>query len=630
MNGFYMFLMLLVVYLGTLVGIGLHFNGRRQSVTDFWLAGRKIGAANTGFSAAASWLTAGAMLAVIGFFMLTGMGSIWGFVAPNILALLLIALFVKRLKRLPAITQPELLEQRYASALRAPVAVIITVVMILFAVADIKGFAFVLQVYYGVNPVWAAAIVALAVSVYVTLGGFSAVVWTDFLQYLLLAIFAIAMAFAAVDAATTMPTAAGETLSFAALLGTVPGGWWNPLSVGIPVALIFSLSIIPGWITEQDPWQRVWAARNVSAARTGMILGALLIAVVFSACAVIAVSLNRIYPEIAAMGFPSGMARAEPALLDFITSGRFSPFVVALTAIGLAAAAMSCADTFAASGASCLSRDIYQRFIRPDATMGQMLTANRVSVLIIILSATAASFFINSIIDAIHIATFIASAACFFPLMGGIFWKRGTTEGAMAALIAGAGVQILLVAIDLVRTQPMAQPFLETISPLLMGHGVLVGMGVSAAAYLSGSLLSPAPSPICLVPFFEDEAEKLTAVHVVVMDNDETVLQDLPAGAIFRPNGERTLLQASLNAGRTIQWRSLVARLKQGNPAWMSPGGDDTLYRLTDRDLLGCVTITRGQTDKEIWLQAEPQHAAVAIRRAEFAASYRELAAILG
>ena len=132
--------------------------------------------------------------------------------------------------------------QRYAAALRAPVAVIITIVMILFAVADIKGFAVVLQVYYGVSPVWVAAIVALAVSVYVTLGGFSAVVWTDFLQYLLLAIFAIAMAFAAVDAAAAIPTSAGEMLSLAALFGTVPDGWWNPLSVGIPVALIFSLS----------------------------------------------------------------------------------------------------------------------------------------------------------------------------------------------------------------------------------------------------------------------------------------------------------------------------------------------------------------------------------------------------
>ena len=122
MSGFQMFAVLLAVYLVGLVGIGFYFNGRQLSVTDFWLAGRKVGAVNTAFSAAASWLTAGAILAVIGFFMLNGMGSIWGFVAPNILALVIIAFLAKRLKRLPAITQPELLEQRYSAALRAPVA----------------------------------------------------------------------------------------------------------------------------------------------------------------------------------------------------------------------------------------------------------------------------------------------------------------------------------------------------------------------------------------------------------------------------------------------------------------------------------------------------------------------------
>ena len=630
MSGFHIFLMLLTIYIGSLVGIGFYYTGRQQSVTDFWLAGRKVGPLRTGFSAAASWLTAGAILAVIGFFMLSGLGSVWGFVAPNILALLIIALFVKRLKRLPAITQPELLEQRYAASLRAPVAVIITVVMILFAVADIKGFAFLLQVYYGLSPAWAAAIVALAVSVYVTLGGFSAVVWTDVLQYLLLAAFAIAMAFMAVDAATLVPAPTGEIPSFTDLIGTMPEGWWNPLSVGLPMALIFSLAIIPGWITEQDPWQRVWAARNTASARTGMIVGAFLIAVVFTACAVIAVSLNRLYPEIAALGFPAGMARAEPALLDFITSGRFPPFVVALTAIGLAAAAMSCADTFATSGASCLSRDIYQRFIRPEATMDQMLKANRVSVLIIILSATVASFFINSIIDAIHIATFIASAACFFPLMGGIFWKRATKEGAMAALVTGATVQILLVIADLARTAPLAPPYLETLSPLFMGHGVLVAMGLSATAYTLVSLLTPAPEPIRLAPFFEDEARQLAAAHAVRFEPADPVLPKLSETIAARANGERTLLQARLRAAGPVQWRSLVQRLKQSDPAWTNPGGYDAVYRLTDTDLLGCVMMTRGRTVHDVWLQAEPRHPALAVRHAELAASFAQVKAMLG
>jgi len=183
MDGYSIFLALLAVYIAGLVAIGWYFNKKQKSVTDFWLAGRKIGPSALGFSAAASWLTAGGILAVIGYFMLQGMGSIWAFVAPNIIALLVIAVLVGKIKNLPAITQPELLEQRYGSAVRWPIALIITVVMILFAVADVTGLSLVLQVFYGLDPLYAAAIVAIAVSLYVTLGGLSAVVWTDVIQF---------------------------------------------------------------------------------------------------------------------------------------------------------------------------------------------------------------------------------------------------------------------------------------------------------------------------------------------------------------------------------------------------------------------------------------------------------------
>jgi SSS family solute:Na+ symporter len=134
-----------------------------------------------------------------------------------------------------------------------------------------------------------------------------------------------------------------------------------------------------------------------------MLLGSFLVAVVFAGCSLIALGLNSIYPEIAKAGFPMGMAKAEPALLTFIMDSQFSEFSLALCAVALAAAAMSCADTFAASGASCLARDIFQRYLHKDATMTQMRIANRISVLLIVLLATVGSFFIHSIIDAIHI-----------------------------------------------------------------------------------------------------------------------------------------------------------------------------------------------------------------------------------
>ena len=629
MDSYSIFLVMLAVYITGLLSIGWYFNKNQKSVTDFWLAGRKIGPSALGFSAAASWITAGGIFAVTGFYMLQGMGSIWGFVAPNILALLIIAILVGKIKNLPAITQPELLEQRYGSAVRWPVALIITVVMILFAVADVTGLSLVLQVFYGLDPIYAAVMVAIVVSIYVTLGGLAAVVWTDVIQFSFLAIFTLGMAFATVGTVTdgSLNTTA---ISVSELFGNVPGTWWNPFSIGLPMVLIFTLAIIPGWITEQDPWQKVWAARDAKSARRGMVIGSLMISVIFAACAVIAIALNSLYPEISELGFPAGMALAEPALLSFVNE-RFisSPLIVAFCAIGLAAASMSCTDTFATSGASCISRDIYQRYIKPDATMKEMMVVNRVSVLFIILAATAGSFVISNIIDAVHIATFIASASYFFPLMGGLYWKRATKEGAFAGMIVGFTAQAVLVILDLIKTQPLSPYYLETLHPALMNHGVIVGMTLSAIAFFGVSLMTKPSSRVNLAPFFEEEAEELARYEAREINEKDPEYVAFLKNVDEKVTGERAHLQLNLQASGALSWHELVEKLKSSSPAWVTPTGLDSVYRLTHGDMLACVAITRGSRERDIWLKAEPKLDTVIRQRKELFTAYEELKKVL-
>ncbi len=625
MNSYSIFLIMLIVYIAVLVAISWYFNSRQKSITDFWLAGRMIGPAALGFSAAASWLTAGGILAVVGYFMLQGMGSIWGFVAPNILALLVIAVLVGKIKSLPAITQPELLEQRYGSAIRLPIALIITVVMTLFSVADITGLSLVLQVFYGLDPLYAAAIIAISVSLYVTLGGLSAVIWTDVIQFAFLAIFAIGIAFVAVG--TVADGGLNTTaVSPSELFGNVPADWWNPFSIGLPLVLILSFAIIPGWITEQDPWQKVWAARDEKSASLGMVIGALMIALVFAACAVAAIALNSIYPEIAKMGYPAGMDLAETSLLNFVNT-RFAsaPVIIAFSAIGLAAASMSCTDTFSTSGASCVSRDIFQRYIKPDATMKEMLAVNRISVVAIILAATAGSFVIPNIIDAIQIATFIASSSYFFPLMGGLYWKRATKEGAFAGMVVGFVVQVTLVALDLIKTAPLAPSYLETIHPILTGHGVIVGMTISAIVFFGVSLMTKPSSKINLAPFFEEEAEELARYEArEIIEADQSYSAFLK-NVNEKVTGERAHLQLNLRASENLNWQEMIEQLKNSYPAWVTPTGLDSVYRLTHGDMLACVAITRGSGERDIWLKAEPTLDAVGRQKKELFTAYQEL-----
>lgn len=625
-----MFLILLLVYVIGLIAIGLYFSKRQRSVTDFWLGGRRMNALAIGFSAAASWMTAGGILAVIGLYMLLGMGSIWGFVAPNILALLLLGLLVSKIKHLPAITQPELLEQRYSSSLRGPVALIITIVMILFAVADIRGLSLVLEIFFGLSPIYAAAIVAIAISMYVTLGGFSAVVWTDVVQFTMLSVFVVSMAFIIMGAATA-GTADIPAIGVSELIGTVPSDWWNPFSIGLPAIIIFIFAIIPGWITEQDPWQRIWASKDEKSARRGMVFGSFLIFLIFGvACTFIAIGLNHLYPSIQASFADIGMgamAEAEPLLLHFVVN-NMSTIGIGLAAVGLSAAAMSSADTFAASGGSCISRDIYQRFIKPDATMKEMMAVNRISVLIIILSSTVLSFYITGILEAIHVATFIASASYFFPLMGGLYWKRATKEGAMAGLIVGAVAQISFTLIDYSGTPLQSIAFLAPISPILSNHGVILGMLLSGIAFFGVSLLTKPSSLVNLAPFFAEEAKKLAKEDIVVHDTDAQYKR-LLISIEKEITGDRACIKLNLEASATINWERFVNELRTVHPSWVTPTGINSVYWLTKGDMLSCVSLSRGHTEKEIWFSSEPmtQDADAAVK--EFFIAFKQVSKAL-
>ena len=142
-----------------------------------------MGAGIIGLSTAASWINASALLLATGLFLLIGVGSIWVWVFPNIVALLIIAAISGRIKNIPALTQPELMEIRYDPLIRAPVAVAVTIMMILFSATDFIGFKLVLGTFFGTQPLYAIVIMAISVAFYVSVGGFKAVVWADLPKY---------------------------------------------------------------------------------------------------------------------------------------------------------------------------------------------------------------------------------------------------------------------------------------------------------------------------------------------------------------------------------------------------------------------------------------------------------------
>ncbi len=619
MDAYSLFLIFLAIYIAILLGIGLYFSRRQKSVTDFWLAGRELGPITIGFSAASAWITASALLLSTGLFLLIGVGSIWIWVFPNVAGLIIIAAISGRIKNIPALTQPELMEIRYDPMIRAPVAVAVTIMMILFSVTDFIGFKLVLGTFFGIDPFFAVLLMAVSVALYVSVGGFRAVVWTDILQYILLAGLAVYVAALALDLTATK----GVTLLVAAsALGTE---WWDPLLLGgLMGALVFLVALLPGWVAEQDPWQKIWAARDAPSAKRGMMLGSVLLALVYLCCFLTAIGLSVLYPR------PTGEVEAEMLYLKLI-SDNVSPVFLALLSIGFAAASMSCTDTFATSAASCISRDLVQRHLRPAATMKEMLVINRILVIFMIAVAAAIALNANSIVDAVIIATVIGTTSYFFPIIGGLYWKRATRWGAMAALIVGGGTQILLISYE----QFWLKEKLDSISPYLTEHGVLVGLTLSAIFFVGVSLATRPQPDIRLAVFFPDIAEKVFSRDLPHADRESARYRGIASLIEENIVGERSHLNLAIGYGAAgkgeredgqegLPWVRFVAMFTEKHPLWFTPTGSHIVYRLSQADMLACVKMVRGDKS-HIWLSAEPRREQTERMKDELFLAYGEI-----
>ena len=615
-----MFLVFLAIYIAILLGIGLYFSRRQRSETDFWLAGRELGPISIGLAAASAWTTASALLLATGLFLLYGIGSIWIWVFPNIAGLAIIAAISGRIKNIPALTQPELMEIRYDPMIRAPVAIAVTIMMILFSVTDFIGFKMVLGTFFGIEPIFAIAIMAVSVALYVGVGGFRAVVWTDMIQYILLA------GLAAYVAHMALGLSANEGVSLIAASTMLGADWWDIFSMGgILGALVFIVALVPGWVAEQDPWQKVWAARDDRSAKRGLLLGATLLVLIYSFCLLAAIGLSVIYPR------PGNEMEAEMLYLRII-SDNVPGWLLGLLTIGFAAASMSCTDTFATSGASCLSRDLIQRHLWPTATVKEMLILNRILIVIMVFISALIALNVDSIMDAVIIATVIGTTSYFFPIIGGLYWKRATKWGAMAALVAGGGTQILLVSYE----QFWLKAPLDSISPYLVEHGVLVGLSLSALFFVGVSLATRQAEDIRLAPFFPDIAERVFQGDLPRADRTNPDYLKIASDIEEKSAGDRIHLRLTIEyslaheeAGhQLLMWKPFIEKLQERHPVWFTPTGSHVAYRLSQADMQACIKMVHG-TSRQIWLNSEPRLEEGDRQRDELVIAYQEIGEVL-
>ena len=187
------------VYLAVVLVVGLVTVRLTRSQEDYLLAGRKLGPWLVAFSERASGESAWLIIGLPGVALMSGFGALWPAIGCTFGIFCSWTFVARRLREQTesygAITLPQYFEKRFGDdthAIRWVATVIIVFFFTLYVAAQFLGAGKVLNAAFGITTLQGMYVGAGIILFYTIMGGFYAVVWTDFIQGLIM-IFTLAV-----------------------------------------------------------------------------------------------------------------------------------------------------------------------------------------------------------------------------------------------------------------------------------------------------------------------------------------------------------------------------------------------------------------------------------------------------
>ena len=451
-----LYLFAILGYSALLIGIGLFVGRGVKSTGTFFVAGRRLGPLLLFATLLAANIGAGSTMGAAGIGYTRGLVAWWWVGSAGIGTLLLAFWAGPRVWRLAKEhdlqTVGDLLELRYGGAVRGVVAVLLWVTTLFVLAAQLIAVAFVLQGVAGIPKIYGCLIGGVVVSAYFTAGGLLSSAWVNLVQLVVLTagfVWIVPVALDSVGGFNGLTMAAGEA------------GYTDIWQGGGP-ALYYMALLVPPFIISPGLVQKVYGARDERTVRIAVGAAGLAL-MVFAFLPVLLGMVARVhFPEL------STQALALPTLLV-----REMP--LALGCLGLAAifsAEVSSADAVLFMLATSLSRDLYRRFLRPDASDADVLRVARGAALVGGLLGVVLAIAFETIIGALTVFYSFLSVLFFVPVIAALYTRRAGAPEAFAAV--GLGIPVLIV-VDVMTSG--------------QGFGVwnptLIGLLVSGVAFIS-------------------------------------------------------------------------------------------------------------------------------------------------
>lgn len=448
---------LVCVYFGVLVVIGVQSVRRIRSSDDFAVAGGRLTWPILFATVAASFLGGGAAMGNAGNVFTDGYVFMFAFFAFGLQTVLVGRFMVHKLRRYEgAHTVGDVMELHYGRGARLIAGLLSIGLCAGILGGQILAVGTLLTTMLDM-PLFVGILIGIGVVLlYSTFGGMWAVVQTDVVQFLVLGVLVPAALILGVmkvgGPAELVERVPAEHL-------TLLGGWTVVAFVGTFITFLLGEMMTPPFA------QRAFAARDPRAARRGYTVSGLFSIAFYFITGSIGLVALVLYPNIKTdQALPTVMA-------DLLPVGATGLALAALLAV-----IQSTASSYLNSTAIVFVKDIYVPFIRPHATDRHRLLAQRLSTLAVGVLAVVFASTAPSIIDAVLLAFNLWAPTVVLPFVVAVVWGLRSSSAGLAAMVAGGAAAGIW-------TWGLEEPYEVS--------GIVFGVAVNALVYFGAYLLTP-------------------------------------------------------------------------------------------------------------------------------------------
>ena len=423
------YLLIIAMYSAAQIALGVYVSRRLRGSSDFFVAGRALGPGMLAATLLAANIGGGSTIGAAGRGFRDGIAAWWWVGSAGFGSIVLAGWIGPRIRRIAAEhelkTVGDYLEWRYDARVRATIAVLLWAGAVAILAGQLLSMSVVFTAAVGLPKTIGCMIAAAVATAYFAAGGLKSSVAVNVLQ-LTVKLLGFAIAF---------PLALSAAGGFGGLhAAVVEPGAWNVVQNGAS-GWIYVPMLTPAFIVSPGLLQKVYGARDDRAVKIGVGVNAAVLLGFAAVPPLLGIMARALHPDLPASDL------ALPTL--FV---RDLPFWIG--GLGLAAifsAEVSAADAILFMLATSFAKDLYQRFVEPDADDAQVLAAARIATVGgAALAIGVALGVAKDVVDALGIFYTLLSVGLFVPVVAGLYSRRPGASAALASIAAGVAVVVAL------------------------------------------------------------------------------------------------------------------------------------------------------------------------------------------